>query len=202
MRWRSLFDDLEAQLAAERQAESHSVGVERARLRDAGVTLTDRLADLARRQGRIRVRLIDGSRFEVAELQVGEGWFAGVEWEGVVEASARLVPFHAIAAVNALDSAGSPAQSAGGDDRDRGSPPSAVSSLRLPLDVALRDLARRRVPIEVLVPGERLHGTIDRVGADHFELARHRSGTPRRAGEVDTIDLVPFAQLLWLRFRW
>lgn len=217
MRWRSLFDDLEAQLAAERQADTRGIGVEQARLRDAAVTLADRLADLARGPGRIRVRLTDGSRLDLGEVQLGEGWLAGVDRGAVIdrgvvmdcgavidrgvvvdpatagEAFARLIPFHAIAAVNAVDSRRIEPQPRRG---------TSVPPLRVPLEVALRDLTRRRISVEVQLPGEHLHGTIDRVGFDHLELARHRSGTNRRAAHVDAIDLIPLAQVIWLRFRW
>lgn len=68
--------------------------------------------------------------------------------------------------------------------------------------MVLRDLARQRIPVTVFVTSARAHGTIDRVGADHLELACHEPGEARRAAAVRWIELVPLAQLLLVRFRW
>jgi hypothetical protein len=44
-------------------------------------------------------------------------------------------------------------------------------------------------------------GTIDRVGADFFELAEHALDAPRRRGEVQNVRLVPTAALVAVRRR-
>ena len=68
------------------------------------------------------------------------------------------------------------------------------------LGYLLRDLARRRTPMRLgLCDGEALHGTIDRAGADHFDLAVHDSGQPRRAASVRAFRIVPFTALAWLQ---
>src|SRR5258708_1844617 len=43
-------------------------------------------------------------------------------------------------------------------------------------------------------------GTIDRVGRDRLDLAEHEAGVPRRAAAVGRIRIVPFTELLLVRF--
>jgi hypothetical protein len=64
----------------------------------------------------------------------------------------------------------------------------------------LRDIARRRLPVRVaLTTGRTLVGTIDRVGADHLDLALHERGAPRRASEVTGHRVVAFAAIQRVR---
>ncbi|MGO2658759.1 hypothetical protein [Mycetocola reblochoni] len=74
-----------------------------------------------------------------------------------------------------------------------GEPASAVPRIaeRISLPFLLRDLARRRRPV-VVVTDEKSHGTIDRVGADHCDLALHPEGTPRRRTAVTAVRIVAF----------
>ena len=44
-----------------------------------------------------------------------------------------------------------------------------------------------------------IHGTIDRVGRDHLDIAVHERGTPRRESEVRQHRVVPLAQLRLVR---
>jgi len=44
-----------------------------------------------------------------------------------------------------------------------------------------------------------VHGTIDRVGRDHFDLATHESGRPRRQSAVVDYRTIPLQQVLLLR---
>ena len=50
----------------------------------------------------------------------------------------------------------------------------------------------------MLASGE-VHGTIDRVGRDHVDLAVHDRGEPRREGAVREVRIVPLAALLLVR---
>ena len=68
------------------------------------------------------------------------------------------------------------------------------------LGFLLRDLARRRTPLHVaLRDGERLHGTVDRAGADHLDLAVHDAGQARRTDAVRAFRIVPFDALVSAR---
>jgi hypothetical protein len=49
--------------------------------------------------------------------------------------------------------------------------------------------------------GRMLSGTIDRAGADHFDLALHDLGAPRRSDEVSGHRLVPFGAVAWIRLE-
>jgi hypothetical protein len=77
--------------------------------------------------------------------------------------------------------------------------PDALSR-RLGLSFVLRDLCRRRCPVEVTTASRALHGTIDRVGRDHLDLAEHDPGEPRRPGAVRAVRILPFAGIRMLRF--
>ena len=46
----------------------------------------------------------------------------------------------------------------------------------------------------------RSHGTIDRVGRDHLDLAEHEPGVPRRDAAVTRIRIVPLTEVLLVRF--
>ena len=69
------------------------------------------------------------------------------------------------------------------------------------LAIALRELARRRAVVELALVGDRPAGTIDRVGADHLDLAVHALEQPRRPAAVAAIRLVPLAAIDHLRWR-
>jgi hypothetical protein len=71
---------------------------------------------------------------------------------------------------------------------------------RLTLRGALRGIARDRSAVRLhLVDGDVLDATLDRVGADFVEAARHAPGEPRRRGEVREVSLVPFAAIAAVR---
>ena len=72
-------------------------------------------------------------------------------------------------------------------------------SARLGLTFVLRDLCRRRRAIDLVLGSGQLHGTIDRVGRDHLDLAVHERGTARRASAVDEVRIVPLPLLQLVR---
>jgi hypothetical protein len=81
-------------------------------------------------------------------------------------------------------------------------PEAGIGSLaaRLGLPFVLRDLCRRRSALHVRTRHELFHGTIDRVGRDHLDLAEHEPGVPRRERAVRAVRLVPVAEVVLLRF--
>lgn len=198
MRWDSLFDDLESQLEQELGAEEVDLLAEEERLRRGRLVLRDRLLTITRPghggAERIRIVLRHGSTVTIAVGSIGRDWLAG-ELDGPRRGSC-LVPFSAIASLLPTME-----QLALSLLPDPPAEPAASLSARLGLAFVLRDLCRRRAAIEVATASEQtLHGTIDRVGRDHLDLAEHEAGAPRRASAVDRIRILPFDEIVLVRF--
>lgn len=176
MRWDLLFADVEAQLEAQerRDLEAEAAGLRRAEL--ARISLAERLAP---REGqRLSLRLRDGSD------QTGTCVRSASEWVVLVDGPAQvLVPLAAVTWVLGLSAASGP----------------PAPTVRLPLGHALRALARDRAGVRVRVDGGELTGTLDRVGADHMDLAMHPAGQARRPGAVRQVASVRTAALLTVR---
>ena len=201
MRWDDLFDDLESQLEQELGAEDLDLHAEEERLRLGRLTLRDRLLAISRPgeaastpADELRLALRDGQLLSMVVGSIGRDWLVG-ELRGPRRGSC-LVPLGGIASV--LPSVEQLARSLDGDDA---SEPPVVLSARLGLSFVLRDLCRRRAALELsTASGERLHGTIDRVGRDHLDLAEHEPGVPRRVAAVTRILMLPLEQLVLVRF--
>ncbi|MEO7720578.1 MAG: hypothetical protein ABIS08_01525 [Pseudolysinimonas sp.] len=197
MRWDNLFDDLESQLEQELGAEEGDLLAEEERLRLGRLTLRDRVIAMTR-QGdgapeQLRLALRDGSTVTVAVGSVGRDWLVG-ELIGARRGSC-VVPLSAVAALLPTTE-----QLARSVTTEPSVEPAVSLSARLGLAFVLRDLCRRRAPIDLnAASGERLHGTIDRVGRDHLDLAEHEPGVPRRAASVGRIRILPFSEVLLVR---
>ena len=134
----------------------------------------------------------------VRALTFGKDWFAGELVATGVRRPQCVIPFAAISGV-LLDR--------GGVERSLREQPGAPARLaeRIGLAFVLRDLCRRRAAVELDCGGNLsgaarvLHGTIDRVGRDHCDLAIHDVGVPRRSALVTGYRIVPFDQLMMLR---
>lgn len=180
MRWDRFFEDLEDQLDSEWEAERAALDTEAERLRLAKLTLRERLSAAANAEPVID--LIDGSAVTGRLAGIGADWVAVSSGERVV-----LVPFRAIVAValphvDVLRSA-------------RPTPGARLSE-RMTFGYALRDLVRRRCTVAVRTASRReVTGTIDRAGADHFDLALHDVGAPRRAAELRGHRIMPFTAI-------
>ncbi len=197
MRWDNLFDDLESQLEQELGAEDIDLLAEEERLRLGRLGLRDRLRALmavASADDSLRLVLVDGSRISLAIGAVGRDWIAGeLSGDGQRGASC-VIPIAAISGCLPT-----PEQTV--TSVDGGTEP-GVGSLagRLGLPFVLRDLCRRRAALQVRTTRELLHGTIDRVGRDHLDLAEHDPGVARRERAVRAIRLLPLAELVLVRF--
>ena len=174
MRWEALFADLEAQLAAASPVEH--ADLERAEV--ARTPLGDRVR--AHVGATLRLRLRDGTALSGTLCEAGAGWLLLD-----VERAAVLVPGSAVTTV-------------GGLSRAVAAPAGQVER-RLGLGSVLRALARDRAPVRVQVEAAVLTGTVDRVGADHLDLAVHPTGEARRPSAVREVVTVPFAALLSVR---
>lgn len=198
MRWENLFDDLETQLERELTAEEVDLEIEEERLRLGRLSLRDRLVALHDSQDgaayRVAVTLGSGERLAVHPVAFGRDWFsADVAAEGS-RTRQCVVPMAAIAGV-ALEPS-SVVQSLGAAAVPDGHP---SLSARLGLPFVLRDLCRRRRPVDLVLTAGELHGTLDRVGRDHLDLAVHYRGAHRREAEVREVRIVPFSALLLVR---
>ncbi len=196
MRWDHLFDDLESQLERELTAEDLDVEAEEERLRLGRLAVRDRLVAVSASSPEpITVTLVTGERLGLIADTFGRDWFSASVVEGPVPRRQCIVPVSAIAWLSL--SPGQVRASLG--DRARDARAEASLSLRLGLPFVLRDLCRRRRAVDLLLtPGGTVHGTIDRVGRDHLDLAVHEAGAPRRASQVTEVLAVPLASLALL----
>jgi hypothetical protein len=193
MRFDELFDDLEGQLERELEADAAHRRADEERLRLARLELRDRIAAVAGADGGgIRLRLANGEVFEARPATIGRDWLAA----DLADGAQCILPLAAVAALSLT-----PEQSRLSVRRP--SPDGRESGGLLPrvgIGVVLRDLARRRVPVDLrTMDAGVLHGTIDRAGADHLDLAVHERGRPRRESAVSELRVVALRALLWVR---
>lgn len=170
-RWDNLFDDLEAQLAAEESREWRAEVTDRTRRERALIDLAGRL--LAHRGCDAHVRAVGGSYH-------GRVQDVGPDWLMLATAYERrvLLPLAVVRCVTGL-----PAGSH--------QPPVVMRGLKL--GSVLRAISRDRVAVEVVDrDGVCLTGTIDVVGVDYLELSAHPLDEHRRAANVRARHLVPF----------
>lgn len=181
MRWRLLFDDLEAQAEAAHDAELAAEVADRTRREAALVRLRDRLA--AAVGAPVTVHLPGGARVAGLLVDTGVDWLL-LEEPGAGEVLVPLATLLGVTGVGATTAA----------------PDASAVGRRLDLRWALRGLARSRTAVRlVLVDGSVLPGTLDRVGADHVDLAEHGRDEPRRAAAVRQVRLVPLTALVAVR---
>jgi hypothetical protein len=199
MRWDDLFNDLEGQLERELSAEEADLRAEEERLRLARLGIRDRLmsAHAAAAAGTadptVRLQLRDSSLVTVTPSTFGRDWFTGDLIHSGAHISPCVVPLGGIASVifsreqvyrslAVVDAAAERSLSA-----------------RLGLGFVLRDLCRRRIAVELRLTTGTIHGTLDRVGRDHCDLAVHDAGGIRRESVVTEFRLVPFTEVLLVR---
>jgi hypothetical protein len=176
VRWDSLFADLEAAAEAERRREYEAEVAEQARAEFAAVQLVDRLR--AHVGQPLSCGLREGIRLEGVLGDVGPQWLLLGNAAGEV-----LVPVASLLWVEGLGRAVAA--------------PTGEVGRRVGLGVVLRRLAIQRVPVRLALPtGGQVTGTIDRVGADHLDLAVHAPDTPRRPTAVRAVRAVPMSSLI------
>lgn len=196
MNWDRLFEDLEGQLASEWEAERAVLDAESERLRIARLTLRDRIRALCADRASVVVEMTNGRRLPVVARTVGTDWFAA---DAVAGASARVARSLMVVPLPSIVSLSTDRGMllASLDDRSDAPPPLRE---RMTLGFILRDLARRRVPLHLsTAQGDDIHGTIDRAGTDHLDLAVHDAGVARLADAVQSFRIVPFSALVSIR---
>lgn len=194
MRWQRLFDDLEAQLAAEDARDLVAEVADRTRRERALLGLHERLLSM---QGGPPVVFRVGGVGTVAGLVVGVGpdWVLLAEGAGTSAGSdgghdrSVLVCYPAVRAVSGLVG------------RMPEKPPGAVAK-GFALGAALRAISRDRAVVEVHdVDGHVVIGTLDAIGQDLAEVAEHPADLPRRPEHVTGIRAVPFWSIALVRRR-
>jgi len=202
MRWDRLFDDLEGQLEHELSAEELDQHAEEERLRLGRLALRDRLIAVHEQSGAapysIAVQLSSGEPLTLHPSSFGRDWFAADIVDGATRRGRGtvqcIVPLAAIGAL--MLTRGQVEASLTPLAADAG--PGSLSA-RLTLPFVLRDLCRRRAGVDLRTAAGEVHGTIDRVGRDHLDLAVHEADRPRRASSVQQYRVVPLDQLLLVR---
>jgi hypothetical protein len=182
MRWDDLFADLEAQAEALEIAERAGEVDERTRIEFGAIGVVERMR--AAKGTPVRLQLSGSLAIAGVVSRVGADWL-------LLDEDAGREAVVALAAVHTVSGLGRLSAVPGSDG--------AVAA-RLTLRTTLRGIARDRSAVRMhLTDGAVLDATIDRVGADFVELARHAAGEPRRRGEVRDVVLVPTAAVAAVR---
>ncbi len=196
MRWDNLFDDLESQLEQGLTAEELDLKAEEERLRLGRLGLRDRITAILHAQKfdpayGIRFTLRGGQSLSLRPVAIGKDWLSADLLDDSTRRAQCVLPFPAIAGIILTPPQ---VQQSLNPPSPRDAEPGITS--RLGLTFVLRDLCRRRREVSVRLADGDLHGTIDRVGRDHFDLAVHESGAARRDSAVFSYRMIPLDQLL------
>lgn len=149
-RWEQLFSDLEAQLAAGRDAEQRWDLVELTRAERARIALRDRLRASVGRE--LRIGLAPGETVAGVVSEVTAEWLL----LDVGAGRRALVPTAAVGTVDGLG--------------PYVAPPAGRVESSLGLGHALRALARDRVAVSARTRVGVVAGRLERVGADHVDV--------------------------------
>jgi hypothetical protein len=200
MRWDKLFDDLESQLEQEISAEETDIEAEEERLRLGRLTVRERVTAIrdagvtGGERTPVAVTLLDGVRLQVHPVTIGRDWFSA-DIVGETERRTQcIVPLAGVAGLSLTSAQVTASLAPRGAAVDHPSLPE-----RLGLSFVLRDLCRRRRALDLVLVTGRLHGTIDRVGRDHVDLAIHERGVVRRESAVQETRIVPLASVVLVR---
>lgn len=194
MRWDNLFDDLESQLERELNAEDLDLEAEEERLRLGRLGMRDRISKLhaaGASGGAVKIWLSNGEWISLTIATLGRDWFSASHAQRVGQC---IVPIASIAGMSLTSEQVHVSLAASIEVLDH---PSLAERLGLPF--VLRDLCRRRRPVEIELTDATLRGTIDRVGRDHVDVALHEPGSPRRASSVTELRVVPLAAIVIVR---
>lgn len=182
MRWESLFADLESQMEELESSELAAEVADRTRREIARFHLVDRLRPAFGHP--VTVSTLGGGHVAGKVAGVGADWMLVTE-DRLHES---LLPLAAITGITGLGTMSAAPGSEG------------QVAAKLTLSYALRGIARDRAYVAVAMrDGSMVTGTIDRVGADFFEMAEHGPYDVRRRGEVKGIRTVPFSGVAFVR---
>lgn len=174
-------DELEWQFAAEREQEQNLLDVEAERLRIAKLTLVDRA--MALWEAATRIQISTGALMHRGVLQQ-----AGADWLGIAaEPNLDELTVIQLSAVREI-------RSGEAGIAEMVTPVSAMQR-RMTFGYLCRDLARRRVPLQLaLQDAEWINAAIVRAGADHCDLRLEGSGLTAHT------HIVAFSAIAAVRF--
>lgn len=178
MRWERLFEDLEAELAAEHEREKTAEIQEMVRVEKARQTLRDLLAPQLRAQ--IEVRLLGGERLHGCLSALGLDWVMLLRGE-----TEELIPLQAI---------GTWIQRTAGE---RETSLAGTAKFTQALRALVRD--RARVSVGGCDGSLLANGTLDQTGQDFLAVALHARDEFRREPSVRGHALVPISSVAWVR---
>lgn len=194
MDFQQLFEDLTAQLGEELERELRFQHEDDERQRQARLTLIARLESLAKnnQSGPVELGLVLNSGLELSVIPqtCGKDWFlADVLSPNSFEGSA-IIPITAIAEVTfpreyLQTSLGNP------DSQKNHDRPQPRLTHQIGLGFILRDLARRRSSVVVQTERGHVRGVLDRVGADHLEIAE--------SGLRDDVTVITLGSIVFVR---
>lgn len=178
MRWERLFADLEATFEADQRAGHDADVADLIRAERARLTVSDRLRPHIGAVLTWRLKPASGfdDPIQATLLDVGTDWILIASASGTMRRH-LLIPSRCIDWIAGLSGVAQVDES--------------QVAKRMGLTVVLRGLARDRVPVRVLTAAGQLTGTIDRVGADHLDLAMHDLEAPRRASQIREVRCIP-----------
>lgn len=192
-----LFADLEQQLGTELDQELRDQLGDEERQRQARLNLRERIRLMGLPRGiaarePLLVTLSSGSQRRLSPVTHGRDWIAADVHNSMGEITHAVIPLHAIVSLHPTAaqqerSLGDPVTSISREDVASLAPARARLTDQIGFGYVLRDLARRRKPLEVVMMGGReasLRGTIDRVGADHLDLSL-----------ADRVSIIPLAHI-------
>lgn len=197
-----LFRDLEQQLGTELDLEIRDQLTDEERQRQARLSLRERIRLMCLPRGiaarePVSMTLTGGTQLQISPVTLGRDWVAADVQTSMGLITHAIIPLVAISSLQPTSaqlarSLGDPVTSISRDDEASllQSKPRLTDQIGVPY--VLRDLARRRKPVEVVVLGhahERgqtssKRGVLDRVGSDHVDLLRG-----------DRVEVIPITQL-------
>jgi hypothetical protein len=197
MRWNNLFDDLSAQLDRELAAEQADEQRDTARAAAATVSHRQVLVALAKDCKGVVLMRTRARRLTVTVDTVGADWVAVTETDPATSAGSatHVIPIQAITALELAS--GVSVVSVTSRDVTEKSGSRLID--RVAFDVVLRDLARRRRWVELTTRDDVVAGTLDTVGRDWCEVARHPRHVARRQSAITGSVLVPLSAVLGVR---
>jgi hypothetical protein len=136
-------------------------------------------------------------RLTVRVDTVGADWVAVTETDPATSAGSatHVIPIQAITALELATGISVASVTCGEVTETSG--PRLID--RVAFDVVLRDLARRRRWVELTTHDDVVAGTLDTVGRDWCEVARHPRHVARRQSAITGSVLVPLSAVLGVR---